>query len=303
MSIWNDISWATGLRTPFFNVFFETITLMGYPLFLILFLCFGYFALGSKRFFYTAMLLLFTGLANSLLKDLGQDPRPDAVFALDDRVSTSYGWPSGHMQVAIVLWGYLAYTMQQKWAVWAAVIFIGLQGFSRLYLGVHDLGDVFAGLVFGLMCLYGFLAAMRHPRISDGLARLSLTQGATLMLVWHGVFLLLYPRHEGHDVSYWFTGLMLGWYIGWRLVARQEVTLPGAKPVQLAVAGGLTGLCFIAMMVTTRLASRLGMDEGLVGALANYASGAAFGIFVIWALPRLVTGLTAGLSSRRQSGA
>ena len=67
MSIWYDMAWVPGLRTPFFNVFFETVTLMGYPLFLIMFLCFGYFALGSKRFFHTAMLLIIAGLVNSWL--------------------------------------------------------------------------------------------------------------------------------------------------------------------------------------------------------------------------------------------
>ena len=85
MSIWNDMSWVPALRTPFFNVFFETITLMGYPLFLILFLCFGYYLFGARRFFHTAMLLIITGLINSWLKDIGQDSRPDISYALDPR--------------------------------------------------------------------------------------------------------------------------------------------------------------------------------------------------------------------------
>ena len=143
MTIWQQMDWVLPLRTPFFNGFFELVTLAGYPLFLIMFLCFGYFALGSKRFFHTAMLLMAAGLLNSWLKDFGQDPRPDALYALDGRVGDSYGWPSGHTQIAIVLWGYLAYTIRQTWAYVAAAIFISLQGFSRLYLGVHDLGDVF----------------------------------------------------------------------------------------------------------------------------------------------------------------
>ena len=50
MTIWQQMDWVLPLRAPFFNGFFELVTLAGYPLFLIMFLCFGYFALGSKRF-------------------------------------------------------------------------------------------------------------------------------------------------------------------------------------------------------------------------------------------------------------
>ena len=114
MPFWNNLDWVLPLRTPFFNLFFEFITLAGYPLFLILLLCFGYFALGSKRFFHAAMLLMAAGLLNSWLKDFGQDPRPAATYALDGRVGDSYGWPSGHTQIAVVLWGYLACSLKKN---------------------------------------------------------------------------------------------------------------------------------------------------------------------------------------------
>lgn len=288
MSIWNDMSWVPDLRTPFFNVFFETITLMGYPLFLIMFLCFGYFALGSKRFFHTTMLLIFAGLVNSWLKDIGQDPRPDAAFALDARTGTSYGWPSGHMQIAVVLWGYLAYTMRQKWAYWAAGIFICLQGFSRLYLGVHDLGDVTAGFIIGAALLYGFIALENHKRVGPGVGALSLKQGTALLLAWHAAYVLVYPTHEGHGVPYWFVGIMLGWYVGWRLVERREVALPGPWPVRIVIAGLMTGACFYAMVFTTRVAKGLGLEDGALAALVNYGMGVVFGLIVMWFLPSLV---------------
>lgn len=302
MSIWNDMSWVPGLRTPFFNVFFELITLMGYPLFLILFLCFGYFALGSRRFFHTAMLLMFAGLLNSWLKDIGQDPRPDAAFALDDRVSTSYGWPSGHTQIAVVLWGYLAYTLRHNLAYAAAVIFIGLQGFSRLYLGVHDIGDVTGGLLIGMACLWGYIKLENHARMGPGLAALGATQGTALLLAWHAVYVVIYPSHEAHYAPYWFMGIMLGWLIGWHRVDKRDVALPGPKPVQLVIAAIMTAACFVAMIVTTRLPARLGLNEAGPGALVSdglsYLMGVVFGLFVIWALPALVARLTLANAGR-----
>ena len=38
MSIWNDLSWVEGIRTPFLNFFFYNVSLTGYPIFLFLFI-------------------------------------------------------------------------------------------------------------------------------------------------------------------------------------------------------------------------------------------------------------------------
>ena len=92
-------------------------------------------------------------MINSFLKDLFQDPRPSEELMLDAQIGLSYGWPSGHTQIAVTLWGFLAYELKDKWFSIFASLLIALIAFSRLYLGVHDLGDVFAGLVIGLIIL------------------------------------------------------------------------------------------------------------------------------------------------------
>ena len=284
MTIWNAMDWVLPLRAPFFDVFFELITLAGYPLFLILFLCFGYFAFGSKRFFHTAMLLMATGLMNSWLKDLGQDPRPDVVYSLDGRVGDSYGWPSGHMMVAVVLWGYLAYTLRRNWAYVAAVVFIGLQGFSRLYLGVHDLGDVASGFVFGVICLAAYIGAERHAAVNARLAAMSLPQILLLLVAAQFLFVVSYPAHEGHHAPYWFTGLTTGWLVAryWR--GHESVVLPGPFWAQGALAAVLTGASFVFMLLSTRVPNALAADN----ALLEYGFGILFGLSVIGLLPCLV---------------
>jgi len=284
MTIWQQMDWVLPLRSPFFNGFFELVTLAGYPLFLIMFLCFGYFALGSKRFFHTAMLLMATGLLNSWLKDFGQDARPNTLYALDWRVADSYGWPSGHTQIAVVLWGYLAYTMRQNWGYAAAAIFISLQGFSRLYLGVHDLGDVFWGFVFGVLCLAAYIAVERHDKSRTRLAALSLPQIALALLALQGLYVAFYPAHIGHEAPYWFIGLTTGWLVGRYLRGHEEVQMPGPVFFQLAVAAALTGLSFVLMIVTTRLPRALGDDNALV----QYGFGTLFGLAIIGLLPYLV---------------
>lgn len=284
MSFWNNLDWVLPLRAPFFDKFFELVTLTGYPLFLILFLCFGYFAFGARRFFHTAMLLMAAGLLNSWLKDFGQDMRPAAVYALDGRVGDSYGWPSGHMQIAVVLWGYLAYTMQQKWAYWAAGIYICLQGFSRMYLGVHDPGDVAGGFVFGALCLAAYIAVERHPASSAGLAALSGLQMSVALLLVHGLYVALYPAHGSQVAPYWFMGAMMGWLIGRYARGHEDVTMPDTPILRGLVAALMTGIAFVLMSVLTRLPRALAEDNALV----QYGFGVLFGAAIIAALPWLL---------------
>ena len=93
--------------------------------------------------------LILSALLNSLLKDFFDDPRPDLAFALDGRVGGSYGFPSGHAQLAVVTWGALAiFAGTRAAALGATVMIIGIC-FSRLYLGVHDIEDVAGGLTLG----------------------------------------------------------------------------------------------------------------------------------------------------------
>ena len=70
MNIWNDLGWVESLRSPFFTPFFEAITLMGYPVFLILFISFGYFYWSPSRFTRVAMMLFISGIINSFLNPL-----------------------------------------------------------------------------------------------------------------------------------------------------------------------------------------------------------------------------------------
>ena len=150
MSFWNDLSWILDLRTPFLNTFFDLVSLAGYPTFLILFISFGYYYWSPEKFSRIAMLLFISGLINGFLKDYFQDPRPAMEFMLDPRIGDSYGWPSGHAQIAVTLWGLIAIEFKEKWLSYFCLITIALISFSRMYLGVHDFGDVFAGLLIGV---------------------------------------------------------------------------------------------------------------------------------------------------------
>ena len=276
MSIWNNLTWVESIRSPVLSIFFENISLAGYPTFLILFISFGYFYWSPSRFSRVAMLLFISAFINAFLKDFFQDPRPDIQLMLDPKVGTSYGWPSGHAQIAVTLWGLLAYELKNKWITIGALTLIALIAFSRMYLGVHDLGDVFSGLVIGSF----ILLIWHYAIIYKFYEKFNELTWVFIILSFQLLIYLIYPTHEGHEISIWFLGVMSGWYIG-----SSQIILANSQIMKLLLSLiSLVGV-FFAMVFTTQLESSLELI-GIISILYSYSLGLFFSIFVTWVIPR-----------------
>jgi len=124
----------------------------------------------------TLMLTIPIGmLMNGMLKYAFHRSRP----AWDDPILMieSFSFPSGHAMAATLLYGFLtAFVVRnvQAWrwrvlAVLSAGLLVVLIGFSRLYLGVHYLSDVLAGMAAGAawlaLCLTAVGTLRRHRAI------------------------------------------------------------------------------------------------------------------------------------------
>ena len=276
MSIWNNLTWVESIRSPVLSIFFENISLAGYPTFLILFISFGYFYWSPSRFSRVAMLLFISAFINAFLKDFFQDPRPDIQLMLDPKVGTSYGWPSGHAQIAVTLWGLLAYELKNKWITIGALTLIALIAFSRMYLGVHDFGDVFSGLVIGSF----ILLIWHYAIIYKFYEKFNELTWLFIILSFQIFIYLIYPTHEGHEISIWFLGVMSGWYIG-----SSQIILANSQIMKLLLSLiSLVGV-FFAMVFTTQLESSLELI-GIISILYSYSLGLFFSIFVTWVIPR-----------------
>jgi len=83
--------------------------------------------------------------------------RPESAFYIED----SFSFPSGHATIAVAFYGFITYILfrnLKKFGNKISALFIGIIiilsiGFSRLYLGVHFLSDVWGGYLLGLLWL------------------------------------------------------------------------------------------------------------------------------------------------------
>jgi membrane-associated phospholipid phosphatase len=115
-----------------------------------------------------AIVLLEAGV-NVVLNQLVHLPRPDATSIVKYEHVPMASFPSGHVFTATVLWGFLWARRRVPLTLSAAVV-AGVM-LSRLFLGVHFVGDVIGGAVFGVVLVAVHLRAW--PAVRAWLGRRS----------------------------------------------------------------------------------------------------------------------------------
>lgn len=148
-------------RTDRLTQGFTWITLLGKSQVILVFVFVSTIVLWLwKKTYY--ILPLFISVAGSeaftyLGKLTFHRPRPDmAVYA-----EHSFSFPSGHATIAVAFYGFLAYlfihyvqSWNKKVNIFFGTLFLIIAiGFSRIYLGVHYISDVWSGFLVGTMWL------------------------------------------------------------------------------------------------------------------------------------------------------
>jgi membrane-associated phospholipid phosphatase len=87
----------------------------------------------------------------------------EAVQFFRDQELHTWGFPSGHTSLALAFWGSLALLFRKKWLTGLCFTLILLIPFSRMYLGVHFLGDLLGGYLVGAILLLVFYASLIRP--------------------------------------------------------------------------------------------------------------------------------------------
>ena len=97
-------------------------------------------------------------------------PRPSDDLVQVMEQTDGYSFPSGHVMHYAVFLGTLAFIVSAsmkpglgRWLVQAAIVAVLVYvGLSRIYLGVHWLGDVVAGYAFGAVVVAGAIWTWRR---------------------------------------------------------------------------------------------------------------------------------------------
>ena len=280
--VFHDLDWILPLRSDSATVLFEFFTALGYFPFYLALLPLGYWLWNKNLFTRLAVLIMLSAVLNAFLKDLFEDPRPAARFALDGRVGDSFGLPSGHAQIAAVTWFWLAFELKRRWAWMLAGVLVAGISFSRLYLGVHDLQDVLAGLGLGLasVLLFGWLLPPRFRlwHALDGRIQLGLILAAQTVL-W-----LLWPEPDGPGRIVAVGAFLTGWWAGVLLDRRTQGFRRHPSWLR-AVTAALLGLAVL-FGVLTGLATPL-QALGLSATGAIWLQTGLMGLFVTLIAPWL----------------
>jgi undecaprenyl-diphosphatase len=151
--------WAVRERTSGATTFFTMMTIIGGPAGLAILLTIIAIILAIRRRWSWLIYLAVTAgggaLLNLELKRYFARARPIAAEML--RRANGYSFPSGHAMGSAVAFGalaYLAFRAIKNWPAKAAVIaflytLVASIALSRVYLGVHWISDVLAGVTVG----------------------------------------------------------------------------------------------------------------------------------------------------------
>lgn len=146
---------------------FEGLTLLGASPGVALILAISFWLKGRQFAVRLGGILLLTVSTNALLWNTVQVPRPDDPGIVQRATVSVTSFPSGHTASATAIWGSLVVLRHVPLLV--AVAAVAAVMLSRLYLGVHYLGDLVGGLAVGLAALA--IYTRWHPALLGWLAK------------------------------------------------------------------------------------------------------------------------------------
>ncbi len=141
---------------PGLGDFFLIISQIGGELIYIALLLIGFWTYKKRESILLIYVLVISALSNYWLKLLIANDRPPSGNWHPGSDPPNYSTPSGHAQNSAALYGWFTVRVKTWWMAVVAIVLTGLIGISRVYLGVHYLGDVVLGWGIGIVIVLVF---------------------------------------------------------------------------------------------------------------------------------------------------
>ncbi len=255
------------LLSPALDGLFLVVTEAGNGALLIALSLLVYWLWDKRLGLFLGILVLSGAALNALLKSVLGMPRPPPELHLTH--AEGNGLPSGHTQYAASFWSALAASFRGPWIL-GAVLLTVIVALSRVYLGVHYVGDVLGGAGIGIaLALGGWLLY----RMGVWVRMRSQRKVVVAVLLPSALFGALHLL--GQDVlEVW--GFLTGFAVG-SVMEAEWVGLPRAKGARIV---GLRLLIGVPVLVGIYA---IGSQAALSQFLLAYS--AAFGLVASLLLP------------------
>lgn len=233
-----------------FNWAFEAITLLGDGTVLVGLSAAIYWCFDKSRGRLITYVLLFGAYLNFFLKILIPWPRPPAYLRLAGKGETSYGFPSGHAQDSTTFWTLITLDFRKRILGLLGAAMVVAVGISRIYLGLHYLGQVIGGWIIGLaVACFAMLVLQHIPHRNDRIRTIPqiLFAFSTLVPLVIAVVLGAANMVDPGQIGGYLFGFSLGALAEDKYVRFTVDVSPTQRILRLTVGGVLTGLLILAL--------------------------------------------------------
>jgi len=283
---------------------FELLTSLGGEMFFLVLLPLIYWCLDRRTGARLTVLFLTSAFTNSVAKLLFQSPRPFVVAphrisplfdvplaeAIEAYEAHGNGFPSGHTQSTIVVWGYLAGQARRlkgklaplrplTYAV--AALLIVLVPLSRVYLAVHFPRDLLGGYALGIILLALF--AWLTPRAETGLARLSLMWQLSVAVAVPLAVALMVPGKNAVTASATLLGMGVGFAMERRWIRAETNGAIWQRALRFVVGIAILGGLYAGLKIASE-----GLEPALLFRFVRYTLVGLWGsLGAPWAFTKL----------------
>ena len=208
---------------PQVDLFFQMITFLGDETFYLILFPFLLWCIDFNFGLRLGIIFLLSVYINAGAKTFFHLPRPFEILPEIQKIqATGYGFPSGHAQSSMVVWGNIALWKKKRPLIRnLCILLIFLIAFSRIYLGVHFPVDILGGWLIGaFLIILGYFLLFRNMKNL-------LPKNMTLQLIGLTFFpLILLSFQTSNDMVSSIAALM---GVGYGLILLQH-TMGGFQP-------------------------------------------------------------------------